>query len=341
MISIIVPVYNASTTIERCVDSILSQTIAEKEIILVNDGSKDNSLEVIQQYADQYENIAIIDKSNGGVSSARNAGLEHATGEYIAFIDSDDYYTDENYLCNMLNCLTENKDSDLAVSGYTFIGNNGEIIVNPPNIKENMDVIAEKFQEYRDKGFLNSPWNKLFKRELILEKFCTNMTFGEDAVFVYKYLKNCSTVAFCEGAGYGYENRNPSSTASYRKNLVYDKNQTFQYYDAIAEVLFTFLDKDAALDAYIRMRSQAILIILERVLHNSIRDFLGIELNDMIFDPIFQKYSNDIQSSKRKSKWQKIAGFALRKKQCKIRFFVLNEVIQVKIEQIVKREKRT
>lgn len=341
MVSIIVPVYNASATIGRCVDSIISQSISEKEIILVNDGSKDSSLKVMQQYANQYENIVVIDKPNGGVSSARNAGLEYATGDYIAFIDSDDYYTDENYLYNMLNCLMKNEDNDLAISGYTFIGNNKEIIVSPPNINENMDVVAKKFQEYRDKGFLNSPCNKLFKRQLILEKFCMNMTFGEDAVFVYKYLKNCRTIAFCEGTGYGYENRNPSSTASYRKALIYDKNQTTQYYDTIAELLFAFLDKDTALDAYIRMRSQAILTILERALHNSIRIFLSIDINDMISDPIFQKYSKYIESSKRKSKWQKIAFFALRKKRCRIKFFVLNEIIQVKIGQIAKCEKRT
>ena len=166
------------------------------------------------------------------------------------------------------------------------------------------------------------------------------MTFGEDAVFVYKYLKNCRAVAFCEGTGYGYDNRVPSSTASYRKTLVYDKNQTTQYYEAISEVLFTFLDKDAALDEYVCMRSVAILTVLKRALHNSINLFLKMDLNDLFFEPIFEEYRNYTLCSKRKSKCYKIAFFALGKKQFKTKLFVVNEVVKEKIGQILKCKKR-
>lgn len=337
MVSIIVPVYNASATVERCVESILTQTVSCKEIILVNDGSKDNSLEVIERYARQYENVVVVDKPNGGVSSARNIGLTHAKGEYIAFIDSDDYYTDETYIEQMRSCLQSHSECDLAVSGYTFIGNTGEHTISPPDGIETIKAVVEKFQGFRDKGFLNSPCNKLFKRALIKEAFSTAMTFGEDAVFVYHYLKNCRSIAFCQGGGYGYENRIPSSTAVYRKELMYDKKQTNQYYAAIAELLFVVLEKEAALKQYVSMRAQSIITIAKRIL--SVSNFVGFlrfDLRDVLLDDVFQQYSNDIAVLKKESSEYEIAFSALRKKQFKIKCMVIKSMIKDKIKNVRK-----
>lgn len=100
--SIIVPVYNAETTLNRCVDSILAQTYRNFELILVDDGSRDRSAEIIDQYASADPRVIAIHKLNGGVSSARNAGLDRATGDYVAFIDADDY-VDSNYLDGFQN----------------------------------------------------------------------------------------------------------------------------------------------------------------------------------------------------------------------------------------------
>lgn len=91
MYSVVIPVYNAEKTLRRCVDSLLRQDCSEVELILVNDGSKDGSLEICREYARQYDCVRVIDKPNGGVSTARNAGLDAAQGIYVLFVDSDDY----------------------------------------------------------------------------------------------------------------------------------------------------------------------------------------------------------------------------------------------------------
>ena len=104
--SIIVPVYNAEATLNRCVDSILAQTYRNFELILVDDGSRDRSAEIIDQYASADPRVIAIHKLNGGVSSARNAGLDRATGDYVAFIDADDYITPPPHIYLIFNILS-------------------------------------------------------------------------------------------------------------------------------------------------------------------------------------------------------------------------------------------
>lgn len=116
--SIIVPVYNAESTLQRCVDSILAQTFEDFELILINDGSKDQSGDICDEYAAKDSRVKTVHKTNGGVSSARNAGLRIAQGEYIAFIDSDDYI-DNDYLLGF-----KHYDADLIISGAKLISIN-------------------------------------------------------------------------------------------------------------------------------------------------------------------------------------------------------------------------
>ena len=116
--SVIVPVYNAEKTLQRCVDSILAQTFEDFELILINDGSKDQSGDICDEYAAKDSRVKTVHKTNGGVSSARNAGLRIAQGEYIAFIDSDDYI-DNDYLLGF-----KHYDADLIISGAKLISIN-------------------------------------------------------------------------------------------------------------------------------------------------------------------------------------------------------------------------
>ena len=113
MISIIVPVYNAEKTIDRCVNSIFKQTYKDYEVVLVNDGSTDNSLALCENLASGCAHVRVIDKANGGVSSARNAGLEQAAGEYVCFIDSDDMIAPE-YLEKLYSMIMQ-AGSDMAI----------------------------------------------------------------------------------------------------------------------------------------------------------------------------------------------------------------------------------
>ena len=127
MVSIIVPVYNAELTIRRCVDSICAQKFSDFELILINDGSTDLSGVICEKYAASDSRIIVIHKENGGVSSARNAGLKYAKGEWITFIDADDEVT-PSYLENMISNGAD--DVDLVISYSTIVDQNGQIVNN-------------------------------------------------------------------------------------------------------------------------------------------------------------------------------------------------------------------
>ena len=114
MVSIIVPVNNAEKTVARCIESALMQRLPQKEIILINDGSEDESLAILRQYEEKYPEISVVDKPNGGVSDARNAGLKVATGDFVTFIDSDDWIHPK-YLETLLNACVNNNTQRLVV----------------------------------------------------------------------------------------------------------------------------------------------------------------------------------------------------------------------------------
>ena len=132
-ISVIIPVYNAESTLRRCVDSVLAQTFTDFECLLINDGSKDRSGEICDEYAAGDSRIRVFHKENGGVSSARNLGLDNATGEWIAFVDSDDW-VGEKYL----ESFSEYLDADLIISGFQSVNKN--------------EIVANRESEYIDGG---------------------------------------------------------------------------------------------------------------------------------------------------------------------------------------------
>ena len=118
-LSVIVPVYNVKKYLIECLNSILSQTFTDFELILVNDGSTDNCGEICDKYASQDSRVVVIHKENGGLSSARNSGLEYASGKYITFIDSDDYYTNEHIYEQCITKLEQNNEIDFIQISHT------------------------------------------------------------------------------------------------------------------------------------------------------------------------------------------------------------------------------
>ena len=132
-ISVIIPVYNAESTLRRCVDSVLAQTFTDFECLIINDGSKDRSGAICDEYAARDSRVKVFHKENGGVSSARNVGLDNATGEWIAFVDSDDW-AGEKYL----ESFSEYLDADLIISGIQSVNKN--------------EIVANRESEYIDGG---------------------------------------------------------------------------------------------------------------------------------------------------------------------------------------------
>lgn len=185
-ISIIVPVYNAEKTLDRCVDSLIRQTYSNTEIILVDDGSKDCSLELCNRYAEKDGRIKVISKANGGVSSARNAGLDNAAGEFIMFCDSDDWAEPE--WCNVMRLQYES--GHLIMCGQYVEGVQKFFQHEVFAGKDGQRVPRTDFVQLKMKMF-NAPWNKIFLREVIEYhhiRFHDKITNGEDLLFNVSYL---------------------------------------------------------------------------------------------------------------------------------------------------------
>ena len=219
--SIIVPVYNAEKTLERCVDSIISQPFSDYEIILVNDGSKDGSLTLCKKYAENNDNIFYVDKENGGASSARNVGIDVANGEYILFVDSDDY-VDENYFDVIDKCAGK---ADLSVFTFSWVRKSGiQKRVMPDNLV-NTDDFFEQVRLLILTRAINSPCAKVFKRQIIDEyciRFDEGMPVAEDFVFATEYILKCQSVYVDNASVYYYDVTNDDSLVRKKKEGLID-----------------------------------------------------------------------------------------------------------------------
>lgn len=186
LISIIVPVYNAEETLERCVSALVGQTHQNIEIILVNDGSKDRSLEICQKFKAEDSRILVIDKPNGGVSSARNVGLDAAKGEFIMFCDSDDWA--EPDWCEEL--ISHYEENCLVMCGHYVEGEQNVVPHEIQAAKGGTRYSRKEFYKLKLSCF-NAPWNKIYCASVIRGKhlrFNEKLSNGEDYLFVLQYL---------------------------------------------------------------------------------------------------------------------------------------------------------
>ena len=188
MFSIVIPVYNAKASLERCVDSWLCQTRKDLEIILVDDGSSDGSGELSDRLTENSDGrVRVIHQENSGVSAARNAGIRAAKGEFLLFTDSDDY-VEPDYLEKMA-ALQEKSDADLVLCGYHHLYDGADIVKVPGETHVSaMADFQQEFLELYKKSDLNMPWNKLYRKALAGE-FDTSLSLGEDLLFNLELMK--------------------------------------------------------------------------------------------------------------------------------------------------------
>lgn len=191
LVSVIVPVYNAEKYLKKCMESILKQTYENIELILINDGSIDKSLDICNQFSKRDRRIRVIDKDNSGVSDTRNLGIMLAKGKYLCFVDSDDYI-EENYIEKM---ILNTDESTLTMCGY-FIETsmeNGDFFSRKVTYKEKEIIsIKEHLANLFHQGFLSAIWNKIYDVERLKKndiKFDENLSLGEDLLFNLEYLK--------------------------------------------------------------------------------------------------------------------------------------------------------
>lgn len=218
IVSFIVPSYNFAAHITECVDSILAQTISEIEVIVVNDGSTDNTKEILEIIAQKDARVRPINKENEGVSKARNTGLHAANGEYVAFVDADDYLAPD-YAEYMIG-LAKQSGSEFCLSLDAFT-RKGE--VNDVDQNETIKVISPE----EATALLLSPriivgcWNKLFKREWLINNhlfFTTDLFYGEGLQFITTAAQNANNVCIGNKKVYYYR-RNNYSSATTRFNI--------------------------------------------------------------------------------------------------------------------------
>lgn len=193
-ISVIVPVYKCEKYIGKCIESLMNQTEKDIEIILVDDGSPDNSGKICDEYSALDNRIKVIHKSNGGVSSARNTGIENALGEYIVFVDSDDW-VESQYVEQMVDAKNRYNNYEI-MCGYKSVSKENVICEKYCYSFEEKESIVHlsKYMIFIAKILAQSPVNKLFDLSLIKEKkirFDESLSLGEDMLFCLEYYKAC------------------------------------------------------------------------------------------------------------------------------------------------------
>ena len=224
LVSVIVPVYKAEKYLHRCINSILNQTYDNIEVILIDDGSPDNSGVICDLYAEKDQRVKVFHKKNEGVSVARNIGLDNSTGAYICFVDSDDYIA-PNLIYDNLNYAIE-KDADVVCFNYIFDYGTHKQPSNEYKLSSTDISIITDF--LNDKGS-RAVWNKFYKRSIFAElRFPTKMTFAEDwyvlsSIYIYAN-KIVSTVK----AYYFYDVTNLDS-------LMHNTNPRYEYFNFICK----------------------------------------------------------------------------------------------------------
>lgn len=212
LVSIIIPIYNVEKFLEKCIDSCLNQTYENTEIILIDDGSTDSSGKICDEYQNNNKNIFSFHKNNGGVSSARNEGIKRSNGEYIIFVDADDYLA-KDFIEYMINLMSITK-ADMCISKNCFMSNEEQQIVEDNIVKLN-NINATKL--------LMSPmvqvgcWNKIYKKDLLNNnniRFSEDLFFGEGLEFIIKSAQKSNLVGVGERKVYYYRKNNLNSATT-------------------------------------------------------------------------------------------------------------------------------
>lgn len=220
MISIIVPVYNSSLFLDKCVRSVVSQTFRDWELLLIDDGSTDGSCEICDCWAKKNDRVRTIHQKNAGVSAARNRGILESKGDYVMFLDSDDALDKE--LCFHLINYQNESCADCIVFGSRQESGTLWIPKEEKKYESSIDL-KQDFENLLLSELLSPVWNKLYRRELIKNHFPEDMSFGEDLVFCLNYLKQCEKICFVPWPYYLHNNLNEQSlTHTFRKSQIYD-----------------------------------------------------------------------------------------------------------------------
>lgn len=231
-VSVIVPVFNSEDYLSSCIESILNQTYTNFELILVNDGSSDNSGKICEYYSKIDNRIKVLHQKNSGPSMARNTGINVATGKFIQFVDSDDI-VEHDMTQKLVQSI--NKDIELVICGYKVINiQNGKVDIQKINLQKhgvyNIKEFLSFFGKLYKNSLINSPCNKLYVREILQKneiKFLDNLNMGEDLLFNLEYLKICNKISIIHDSLYNYMVNSNSLTHTFYRNLFENQKLLF------------------------------------------------------------------------------------------------------------------
>lgn len=235
-ISVIIPVYNAEDTIEKCINSIINQTYTDYEIIAINDGSKDNSFNILKNYEKILKDkIKIINQKNQGVSKTRNNAIKLANGDFITFIDNDDFI-DKDYLKTYISEI-DNSDFDVVIGGYRRVDENNKILYQ----KKLHDTQWSKY-------LIVSPWSKIFRRNFLIENKIEFLEYkiGEDVYFNLSILAHNPRVKILKYIGYNWYFNSKSVSNTSQKGLSKDIDITY----LLEKIDAQYIKRDELLNYY-------------------------------------------------------------------------------------------
>lgn len=257
MISVIVPVYKSEKTIACCIESVLMQEYQDWELILVDDGSPDKSGEICEEYAQRDNRISVVHKKNEGASEARNTGINNAKGEYISFVDADDYLS-PRYLLD----FAQDPFCDFEIQGYTHAYPHSDCVTQSPAVTGSFSI-CEMFSFSSLWYLVKGPCCKLFRRSIIEDyniRFPKGFSYGEDEIFVLGYLQHCSNNVYVHSvSNYFYTHENEESlTHRFIPGALLLATVVKQYHlmraiDAQVHLPLSFINfyrKDRAIDFY-------------------------------------------------------------------------------------------
>lgn len=271
--SVIIPVYQAEHTIERCLDSLLNGIPAFAELLVINDGSSDSSGVICKRYAETYSAIRYFEKENGGVSSARNIGLDYAQGEYILFADSDDYVTTEYW--QIIESLLSTHHPDMLQFGFRECGqevrerNTGDYAVNGEL------AVAEKVDTAIRSYLFSALYSRVYRRELIQQyqlRFEPSLAIGEDQTFIFAYAMHISSLVSSSMTLYNVVMDNPESLS--RKRRDYLVNQLLE----VNRYLFDILEAATLSDDVRRVYQGSVAWVYYRSVYSACKELLKYDL---------------------------------------------------------------
>lgn len=303
LISIIIPIYNMEKYLQKCLDSVVKQTYKNIEILLIDDGSTDSSSKICLEYVNKDNRIKYFKKENGGLSSARNYGLDKCIGKYVGFVDSDDIIHKDMFKILYNNIIKT--DADLSICEVTKFKNNPEFTIqNNYEIYNKVDILKIILQ---DKKICNYAVNKLYVKELMKDIKYPIGKYQEDVGTTYKFINKANKIVYTPSKLYGYYSRDNSISKSLNKKFIYD------YFEMIEQREINL--KEYKIDEY---------LILNRV-NVILGIFINLSINkELLKDKELNNYMNE-KLVELKKLYRKVKNINTIKHNILINILVLNK----------------